>query len=146
MFRRLSQLPSRVQSARRLASAIPVFEPEHKKSWAEQKTNECWAKEFDDATHKITSNCSFDDSAAQLRELTKKQLIRGVDIQDNPERFFEAHRILAKRTVGFFLYCVNITKDKGRSTPNSPLSMYAPPLLYIGFIYLKILNCMSKRQ
>jgi len=39
---------------------------------------------------------SFTESANILRELCKKDLVKGTDIIDAPHRFFEAHRILAR--------------------------------------------------
>ena len=42
---------------------------------------------------------SFRDSAAQLRALCRTDLVRATDLRDRPERFFEAHRLLARHTV-----------------------------------------------
>ena len=66
------------------ASALPTS------SWS-------WTDDFLDATEHLRSDISFTQSADQLRELCKSDLLKGTDIRDAPDRFFEAHRILAKR-------------------------------------------------
>jgi acyl-CoA oxidase len=55
-----------------------------------------WTSDFLKATEKIHHDVSFEESADMLRELCKTDLVKATDIKDNPERFFEAHRILAR--------------------------------------------------
>jgi len=62
-------------------------------------TQQEWAQSFRDATSELKSDVSFLESAQQLRTLTKTNLLRASDIRDAPERFFEAHRILARHAV-----------------------------------------------
>jgi acyl-CoA oxidase len=58
-----------------------------------------WRDSFREATSVIKSDVSFLESAEQLRTLTKTNLLRATDIKNAPERFFEAHRILARHAV-----------------------------------------------
>jgi acyl-CoA oxidase len=55
-----------------------------------------WTDQFLDATDDIRGDWSFNKSANHLRDICKADLVKGTDIRDNPERFFEAHRILAR--------------------------------------------------
>jgi acyl-CoA oxidase len=55
-----------------------------------------WTDQFVKATERIHSDMSFTESANHLRDICKTDLVKGTDIQDAPERFFEAHRILAR--------------------------------------------------
>jgi acyl-CoA oxidase len=55
-----------------------------------------WTDEFVTATESIRSDIQFNESADHLRQLCKTNLLKGTDIRDAPERFFEAHRILAR--------------------------------------------------
>jgi acyl-CoA oxidase len=45
------------------------------------------------------SSRSFQDSAAGLRQLIKTGLLTHTDLRDHPERFFKAHRLLARHAV-----------------------------------------------
>eukprot|EP01079_Euglenida_sp_SAG-EU17-18_P011918 gene11918-329_t len=58
-----------------------------------------WTKAFVNATENMRSDVSFTESAQLLRDLTRTDLVRGTDIRDAPQRFFEAHRILARHAV-----------------------------------------------
>ena len=58
-----------------------------------------WTQAWEEATEKIHSNVSFQESARILSDLTKTDLLRATDLRDAPERFFEAHRILARHAV-----------------------------------------------
>ena len=58
-----------------------------------------WSDKFVSATAELRSECSFEESADRLRSLAKTDLLRGTDIRDEPEKFFEAHRILARHSV-----------------------------------------------
>lgn len=46
------------------------------------------------------SDIGFDESAAQLRDLLKTGLLKMTDLRDDPEWFFEAHRVIACFGVG----------------------------------------------
>ena len=54
-----------------------------------------WSKEWAHAVSGIRADLDFEESSQQLRELIQTGLLRFTDIRDNPERFFEAHRLLA---------------------------------------------------
>ena len=60
-----------------------------------------WAEKFKAATVDLASmdvdNISYQDSAERLRTLLKSGLLKHTDLNDNPERFFLAHRILAEK-------------------------------------------------
>ena len=58
-----------------------------------------WSQAFFNATSSLRSDVSFVESANRLRELTKTNLLKATDLRDAPERFFEAHRILARHSV-----------------------------------------------
>ena len=55
-----------------------------------------WTNQFLDATASLRSDISFTESADRLREICRADLVKGTDIRDDPARFFEAHRILAR--------------------------------------------------
>jgi acyl-CoA oxidase len=55
-----------------------------------------WTDEFLDVTKDIRGDWSFNESADRLRAICKADLVKGTDIQDDPARFFKAHRILAR--------------------------------------------------
>lgn len=55
-----------------------------------------WTDNFFKATAGIHGEMSFTESANRLREICKEDLVKGTDIRDDPARFFEAHRILAR--------------------------------------------------
>jgi len=55
-----------------------------------------WTDQFLDATASLRSDISFTESADMLRTICQTDLLKGTDIRDAPERFFEAHRILAR--------------------------------------------------
>lgn len=69
----------------------PLFECDH--------DPEEWTRLFTAEAEKIRSDVSHYESANILKSLTKADLLRGTDLRDHPERFFEAHRILAQQTV-----------------------------------------------
>lgn len=60
-----------------------------------------WAEQFKAATVDLASmdvdNISYQDSAERLRTLLKSGLLKHTDLNDNPERFFLAHRLLAEK-------------------------------------------------
>jgi acyl-CoA oxidase len=47
----------------------------------------------------LKSDAGFEASASALRELTKTNLLHATDLHNNPARFFEAHRVLARHAV-----------------------------------------------
>ena len=58
-----------------------------------------WAAAFKDATDAFSGDDSHETSAQRMRELVKSGLLRHTDLRDRPDRFFEAHRLLARRAV-----------------------------------------------
>lgn len=60
-----------------------------------------WVEKFKAATVDLASmdveNITFQESAQRLRTLLKTGLLKHTDLNDNPERFFLAHRILAEK-------------------------------------------------
>eukprot|EP00928_Gymnodinium_smaydae_P020617 TRINITY_DN17972_c0_g1_i1.p1 TRINITY_DN17972_c0_g1~~TRINITY_DN17972_c0_g1_i1.p1 ORF type:complete len:501 (-),score=122.52 TRINITY_DN17972_c0_g1_i1:35-1432(-) len=55
-----------------------------------------WQDEWIAAVAKIRSDLGYENSAEQLRELEKSGLLKLTDLKENPQRFFEAHRLLAR--------------------------------------------------
>ena len=51
------------------------------------------------ATSTLTSTVPFSESASQLQTLIKTDLLKATDLKNAPEKFFEAHRILARHAV-----------------------------------------------
>jgi acyl-CoA oxidase len=67
-----------------------------------------WESEWQSQVDTITGDVgSYDESAEQLREITRSGVLRFTDLRDNPARFFWAHRMLAERSPtigpGFFI-------------------------------------------
>jgi len=67
-----------------------------------------WTKQWKAKCDGITGTVgSYEESASQLRDITKSRVIQFTDLRDSPERFFKAHRILADRSPelgpGFFI-------------------------------------------
>ena len=59
-----------------------------------------WTDQWLSATEDVQSaDITFEDSAARLRNLVQTGLLRHADLRDDPSRFFEAHRILARHAV-----------------------------------------------
>jgi len=85
--RSLSTLPS----SRPLSTAM-VMSPEEEEAE--------WEASWMEATEEVyDSSRSFQDSAAGLRQLIKTGLLRHTDLRDRPDRFFKAHRLLARHAV-----------------------------------------------
>ena len=88
-------------------SASAVEDSFHGDVEAIRKDDAAWAKAWKAAVSGLISDCPYDDSANQLRALIKTGLLRFTDLEENPERFFEAHREVAKLSVahgpGFFI-------------------------------------------
>jgi alkylation response protein AidB-like acyl-CoA dehydrogenase len=67
-------------------------------SWDEDEA--AWEAEFIAATEAVyDSTRSFQASAAGLRQLIQTGLLRHTDLRDRPDRFFKAHRLLARHAV-----------------------------------------------
>jgi len=59
-----------------------------------------WEAAFVEATEDICNGAAtHQDSAAALRQLVKTGLLKHTDLRDRPERFFMAHRLLARHAV-----------------------------------------------
>jgi len=58
-----------------------------------------WTTAFVEATDEFSGEDSHEASAARMRELVKSGLLRHTDLRDRPDRFFKAHRLLARRAV-----------------------------------------------
>jgi hypothetical protein len=58
-----------------------------------------WETKFLEATEGIDGAATHEDSAESLRRLVKTGLLRHTDLRDRPERFFSAHRLLARHAV-----------------------------------------------
>jgi len=58
-----------------------------------------WEASFIKATEHVSSNESHAESAASMRALLRSGVLRHTDLRDNPDRFFKAHRLLARHAV-----------------------------------------------
>jgi len=69
--------------------------------------DDAWSEAWRAAVSSLISDCTYEESAQQLRALIGTGLLRFTDLKYNPERFFEAHREVAKLSVdhgpGFFI-------------------------------------------
>jgi len=54
-----------------------------------------WSEQWTQAVSSIRSDLGYQSSAEQLRDLTKTGLLKFTDLRNNPQHFFEAHRLLA---------------------------------------------------
>ena len=66
---------------------------------ATDHSDDKWESDFLEATATIRSDVAHEESAACLRELVRSGLLRHTDLRDHPERFFKAHRLLARHAV-----------------------------------------------
>lgn len=66
---------------------------------ATDHSDDKWESDFLAATATIRSDVAHEESAACLRELVRSGLLRHTDLRDHPERFFKAHRLLARHAV-----------------------------------------------
>ncbi|KAJ3325740.1 hypothetical protein HDV06_003510 [Boothiomyces sp. JEL0866] len=66
-----------------------------------------WVEKWRNATKDIGDGMTYHQAAARLRQLINTKLLTLTDIQDDPDRFFEAHRIISENAVrlgpGFFI-------------------------------------------
>ncbi|KAL1523338.1 hypothetical protein AB1Y20_018283 [Prymnesium parvum] len=58
-----------------------------------------WESAFVRATDHVSSSVSHSESAAAMRALLQTGVLRHTDLRDHPERFFKAHRLLARHAV-----------------------------------------------
>eukprot|EP00729_Bicosta_minor_P023580 gene23580-18820_t len=62
-------------------------------------TDSAWAAKWSDATEVIHSDVTHHESGEQLRKLIGTGLLKFTDLRDDPEKFFHAHRVLARHAV-----------------------------------------------
>ncbi len=53
-----------------------------------------WERQFKAAIGEIHGRCTYQESAEMLRKLVRSGLLRFTDLQEDPKRFFAAHRLL----------------------------------------------------
>ena len=58
-----------------------------------------WESAFLEATESVSGASNHQESADSLRALVRTGLLRHTDLRDRPERFFKAHRLLARHAV-----------------------------------------------
>ena len=63
------------------------------------QTDDDWEAAFVEATEHFSGDSGHDESSAALRSLVKSGLLKHTDLRDRPERFFKAHRLLARHAV-----------------------------------------------
>ena len=100
--RSLSQQPARLRAVTtQRVHALSTLSRSHTLSTAAAAIDEDaeWAVAFKDATDAFSGEDSHEISAQRMRELVKSGLLRHTDLRDRPDRFFEAHRLLARRAV-----------------------------------------------
>ena len=99
----LRRSPLAATASRRLRQSAAVAVRRNSTAVAASRADEeelRWEADFVAATDTIyDSSRSFEDSAAGLRALIKTGLLRHTDLRDRPERFFKAHRLLARHAV-----------------------------------------------
>ena len=105
LFRSLCRLPrARATAVAPLRHRSTAVAPLRHRSTAvastEAESEAAWEAAWLEATEECyDSSRSFRDSAAGLRALIKTGLLTHTDLRDNPERFFKAHRLLARHAV-----------------------------------------------
>ena len=66
-----------------------------------------WTSDFKQAINDVGDGMNYQEAAQRLRTLIRSNLLTLVDIQENPKRFFESHRLLAQHATrlgpGFFI-------------------------------------------
>lgn len=55
-----------------------------------------WREQWIEAVSKIRSDLGYENSAEQLRTLQKTGLLKLTDLKEEPSKFFEAHKLLAR--------------------------------------------------
>lgn len=91
---RLSTAPQPQSAA--AAAAAPVAAPSTGFSADDEAA---WEADFLAATAVIRSDITHEASAEAMRTLVKSGILRHTDLRDKPERFFKAHRLLARHAV-----------------------------------------------
>ena len=81
--------PVRAWAPRGLSTAAAVLD----------YTDDDWEAAFVEATEHFSGDSGHDESSAALRSLVKSGLLKHTDLRDRPERFFKAHRLLARHAV-----------------------------------------------
>ena len=99
--RALSQSPRLRAVTTQRVHALSTLSRSHTLSTAAAAIDEEaeWSVAFKDATDAFSGEDSHETSAQRMRELVKSGLLRHTDLRDRPDRFFEAHRLLARRAV-----------------------------------------------
>ncbi|KAJ3330869.1 hypothetical protein HDU91_003481, partial [Kappamyces sp. JEL0680] len=71
------------------------------------KSNQEWSRKFAEAIADVGDGMSYNEAAQRLRQVIGTGLLSLTDIEKNPERFFEAHRLLSRHATrlgpGFFI-------------------------------------------
>ena len=83
-------IPSLRTSIRSLSSSSATAPFDDDASW-----EQAWQQKVDAITGEVGS---YDESAEQLREISKSGVLKFTDLRDRPERFFASHRTLAERS------------------------------------------------
>jgi len=60
-----------------------------------------WENRWRNIISLVTNECDYNESACILRQIIQTGILSLTDIRDNPERFFQAHRILSEVTPQF---------------------------------------------
>ena len=99
--RRLAQPRVSPLTARVLSTSVPKNTVRLQSTAVADHDEEAeWERAWLEATEEVyDSSRSFQDSAAGLRALVRTGLLTHTDLRDNPERFFKAHRLLARHAV-----------------------------------------------
>lgn len=97
---RLRALPSVGRLSSRASARVPLAQRSLSTAMQpEVDEDTAWEAAFLAATEEVVSNTTHADSAQRLRGLLQTGLLRHTDLRDNPERFFKAHRLLARHAV-----------------------------------------------
>jgi hypothetical protein len=82
------------------SSCVRVMPSPNRKIQTVASTDSAWAEQFKRATVDLASmdihGISYEESAERMRTLLKTGLLKHADLHNNPERFFLAHRLLAR--------------------------------------------------
>jgi acyl-CoA oxidase len=93
----LEKAPLRAQKQTTMLAALPAPPTAGFASPPRDAEDGPWATSFASRVANLRSEgVTYEDSAAFLRALTKSGILRFTDIRDRPDRFFLAHRLLAK--------------------------------------------------
>jgi hypothetical protein len=85
---------------------------------AQIRDEAAWRKAWLDVTKPIPHDVTYQESAEHLRRLIRSKLLLYSDAQAQPDRFFEAHRLLVGlESPGFSMYAL-AQSSKGSSYMN----------------------------